>query len=39
VREEHLEDLTRDDFGRGNRATNPRIATRDDVAAIYRAAL
>ncbi len=39
VREEHLEDLTRDGFARGNRATNPRIATRDDVAAIYRAAL
>ena len=39
VREEHLEALTRDGFGRGTRATNPRIASRDDVAAIYRAAL
>jgi len=39
VREEHLEVLTRDGFGRGNRATNPRIATRDDVMAIYRAAI
>ncbi len=39
VREEHLEVLTRDGFARGNRATNPRIATREDVLAIYRAAL
>ncbi len=39
VREEHIEALTEDGFSRGNRATNPRIATRDDVAAIYRAAL
>ncbi|HEV2124603.1 MAG TPA: iron-containing alcohol dehydrogenase [Chloroflexota bacterium] len=39
IREEHLEALTRDGFARGNRATNPRIATREDVYAIYRAAL
>jgi len=39
VREEHLEVLARDGFARGNRATNPRIATREDVLAIYRAAL
>lgn len=39
VGEEHLDALARDGFGRGNRATNPRIATEQDVAAIYRAAL
>lgn len=39
IREEHLEALTRDGFGRGNRATNPRVATKEDVYAIYRAAL
>jgi alcohol dehydrogenase class IV len=39
VAEEHIEAMTTDGYGRGNRATNPRIATRDDVAAIYRAAL
>jgi alcohol dehydrogenase class IV len=39
IDEEHLEAITRDGFARGNRATNPRIATYEDVAAIYRAAL
>jgi alcohol dehydrogenase class IV len=39
VREEHLEDLTRDGFSRGNRATSPRTAAGDEVAVIYRGAL
>ena len=39
VQESDLAALARDGFGRGNRATNPRIATEEDVAAIYRAAL
>ena len=39
VSEAHLEALTRDGYSRGNRATNPRIASPEDVAAIYRAAL
>ena len=39
VGEEHLAALARAVVGRGNRATNPRIATREDVATIYRAAL
>lgn len=39
VADEHIDSLTADGFSRGNRAINPRIATREDVAALYRAAL
>jgi len=38
VRKEDIENIARDGFGRGNRLINPRIATREDVEAIYRAA-
>lgn len=39
VSEADVDSLTHDGFGRGARATNPRIATEADVAAIYRACL
>lgn len=39
VQEGDLVALARDGFGRGNRATNPRVATKEDIEAIYRAAL
>jgi alcohol dehydrogenase class IV len=39
VSENDITALTEDGFSRGDRTINPRAATRDDVEAIYRAAL
>jgi alcohol dehydrogenase class IV len=39
VTEKDIAALTEDGFSRGDRTINPRAATRDDVEAIYRAAL
>jgi len=39
VEEKDIAALTEDGYSRGDRTINPRVATRDDVEAIYRAAL